>query len=185
MTFRTKFLLVCFDLLPQNNPITACDATSFPGYRSFPKWAKLARIVPIPPPNCFLLGLITTPLPVCKACKMSRFCFSVSKCLYTIIWLILFCGIMKPPVWIPCPNILSIPKLPRLVRAPVAKPGNIFETADEAISNIFGKVLAPIAAIVDPSEPPCWMFSRPILTSPPLPRSCSLFNLAKFFLWLR
>ena len=39
MTFRAKFLLVCFDLRPPNNPITACGATSFPGYHSFPKWA--------------------------------------------------------------------------------------------------------------------------------------------------
>ena len=39
MAFRTKFLLVCFDLRPSNNPITAWGATSFPGYHSFPKWA--------------------------------------------------------------------------------------------------------------------------------------------------
>ena len=35
MTFRTKFLLVCFDLRPPNNPITACGATSFLGCQSF------------------------------------------------------------------------------------------------------------------------------------------------------
>ena len=44
MTFRTKFLLVCFDLRPPNNPITACGATSFPGYHSFPKWAMVSHL---------------------------------------------------------------------------------------------------------------------------------------------
>ena len=39
ITFRTKFLLVCSICVPPNNPITACGATSFPGYHSFPKWA--------------------------------------------------------------------------------------------------------------------------------------------------
>ena len=39
MTFRTKFLLFVSICVPPNNPITACGATSFPGYHSFPKWA--------------------------------------------------------------------------------------------------------------------------------------------------
>ena len=39
MTFRTKFLLFVSICDPPNNPITACGATSFPGYHSFPKWA--------------------------------------------------------------------------------------------------------------------------------------------------
>ena len=39
MTFRTKFLLFVLICVPPNNPITACGATSFPGYHSFPKWA--------------------------------------------------------------------------------------------------------------------------------------------------
>ena len=39
MTFRTKFLLFVSICFPPNNPITACGATSFPGYHSFPKWA--------------------------------------------------------------------------------------------------------------------------------------------------
>ena len=30
------FVSIC---VPPNNPITACGATSFPGYHSFPKWA--------------------------------------------------------------------------------------------------------------------------------------------------
>ena len=30
------FFSIC---VPPNNPITACGATSFPGYHSFPKWA--------------------------------------------------------------------------------------------------------------------------------------------------
>ena len=48
MTFRTKFLLVCFDLRPPppNNSITACGATSFPGYHSFSKWAIVATSFP-------------------------------------------------------------------------------------------------------------------------------------------
>ena len=40
MTFRTiKFLLFVSICVPPNNPITACGATSFPAYHSFPKWA--------------------------------------------------------------------------------------------------------------------------------------------------
>ena len=39
MTFGTKFLLFVSIRVPPNNPITACGATSFPGYHSFPKWA--------------------------------------------------------------------------------------------------------------------------------------------------
>ena len=39
MTFRTKFLLFVSICVPPNNPITACGATSFPDYHSFPKWA--------------------------------------------------------------------------------------------------------------------------------------------------
>ena len=39
MTFCTKFLLFVSICVPPNNPITACGATSFPGYHSFPKWA--------------------------------------------------------------------------------------------------------------------------------------------------
>ena len=39
MTFCTKFLLFVSICIPPNNPITACGATSFPGYHSFPKWA--------------------------------------------------------------------------------------------------------------------------------------------------
>ena len=39
MRFRTKFLLFVSICVPPNNPITACGATSFPGYHSFPKWA--------------------------------------------------------------------------------------------------------------------------------------------------
>ena len=39
MTFRTKFLLFVSICVPPNNPITACGATSFPGYHSFPNWA--------------------------------------------------------------------------------------------------------------------------------------------------
>ena len=39
MTFGTKFLLFVSICVPPNNPITACGATSFPGYHSFPKWA--------------------------------------------------------------------------------------------------------------------------------------------------
>ena len=41
MTFRTKFLLFVSLSVPPNNPITACGATSFPGYHSFPKWAMV------------------------------------------------------------------------------------------------------------------------------------------------
>ena len=43
MTFHTKFLLFVLICVPPNNPITACGATSFPGYHSFPKWA-IAKI---------------------------------------------------------------------------------------------------------------------------------------------
>ena len=43
MTFHTKFFLVCFDLRPPNNPITAWGATLFPGYHSFAKWAIRIR----------------------------------------------------------------------------------------------------------------------------------------------
>jgi len=32
-------------------------------------------------------------------------------------------------------NILSIPKLPRLLKAPVARPVNTIEARDEAVSN--------------------------------------------------
>ena len=39
MTFGTKFLLFVSICVPPNDPITACGATSFPGYHSFPKWA--------------------------------------------------------------------------------------------------------------------------------------------------
>ena len=39
ITLRTKFLLFVSICVPPNNPITACGATSFPGYHSFPKWA--------------------------------------------------------------------------------------------------------------------------------------------------
>ena len=39
ITFRTKFLLFVSICVPPNNPKTACGATSFPGYHSFPKWA--------------------------------------------------------------------------------------------------------------------------------------------------
>ena len=39
MTFRTKFLLFVSICVPPSNPITACGATSFPGYHAFPKWA--------------------------------------------------------------------------------------------------------------------------------------------------
>ena len=42
MTFRTKFLLFASICVPPNNPITACGATSFPGYHPFPKWAITA-----------------------------------------------------------------------------------------------------------------------------------------------
>ena len=44
ITFRTKFLLVCSICVPPNNPITACGATSFPGYHSFPKWAIVIAV---------------------------------------------------------------------------------------------------------------------------------------------
>ena len=44
MTFRTKLLLFVSICVPPNNPITACGATSFPGYYSFPKWAILTNI---------------------------------------------------------------------------------------------------------------------------------------------
>ena len=43
MTFRTKFLLFVSICVPSNNPITACVATSFPGYHSFPKWAIIKQ----------------------------------------------------------------------------------------------------------------------------------------------
>ena len=43
MTFRTKFLLFVSICVPPNNPMTACGATSFPGYHSFPKWVILCR----------------------------------------------------------------------------------------------------------------------------------------------
>ena len=46
MTFRTKFLLFVSICVPPNNPKTACGATSFPGYHSFPKWA-MAQHFPI------------------------------------------------------------------------------------------------------------------------------------------
>ena len=39
MPFRTKFLLFVSIRVSPNNPITACGATSFSGYHSFPKWA--------------------------------------------------------------------------------------------------------------------------------------------------
>ena len=45
MTFHTKFLLFPSICVPPNNPITACGATSFPGYHSFPKWAIDAAIM--------------------------------------------------------------------------------------------------------------------------------------------
>ena len=50
MTFCTRFLVsIC---VPPNNPITACGATSFPGYHSFPKGAiglptKLMDVTPV------------------------------------------------------------------------------------------------------------------------------------------
>ena len=43
MTFGTKFLLFVLICVLPNNPITACGATSFPGYHSFPKWAIVCR----------------------------------------------------------------------------------------------------------------------------------------------
>ena len=45
MTFRTKFLLFVSICVPPNNLITACGATSFPGYHSFPKWAIWTMII--------------------------------------------------------------------------------------------------------------------------------------------
>jgi len=47
ITFRTKFGYVWFGLtcVPPNNPISACGATSFPGYHSFSKWAMCGFIV--------------------------------------------------------------------------------------------------------------------------------------------
>ena len=36
------FVSIC---VPPNNPITACGATSFPGYHSFPKWAISACLL--------------------------------------------------------------------------------------------------------------------------------------------
>ena len=44
MTFGTKFLLFVSICVPPNNPITACGATSFPGYHSFPKWAHSRHV---------------------------------------------------------------------------------------------------------------------------------------------
>ena len=55
MTFRTKFLLFVSICVPPNNPITACGATSFPGYHSFPKWAILGYSL------------------ICMKCTLTRF----------------------------------------------------------------------------------------------------------------
>ena len=45
MTFGTKFRNVSFDLRPPNDPISACGATSFPRYHSFPKSAIRVVVV--------------------------------------------------------------------------------------------------------------------------------------------
>ena len=58
MTFRTKFLLFVSICVPPSNPITACGATSFPGYRSFPKWAMgfYPRVLEVGKKQTFLMG---------------------------------------------------------------------------------------------------------------------------------
>ena len=50
------------------------------------------------------------------------------------------------------------PKLPRLLRALVARPGNTSEIADEAIGNTFGNNFVLAAIIDDQSEPPFGQF---------------------------
>ena len=99
-----------------------------------------ANIEQTPLPYSALVGLITTPFTVCRVFRISRFCFADNRCFFAINCAILSCGIMKPPVLTPCPYILSMPALQRLLKAPVARPGNILEIAREAIRNTFAAI---------------------------------------------
>lgn len=58
-----------------------------------------AKIVPNPLPCCVLVRFIWTPEPISRALRISSFYFVERRCLYAINWLILLCGIKKPPTF--------------------------------------------------------------------------------------
>ena len=82
MTFRPPYLFR--SAFPPNNPITACGATSFPGYHSFPKWAMF-YIFSLPRGRPNIIKLFSYSFPSVEILKKTNF-WKKSCCIYTRIF---------------------------------------------------------------------------------------------------